>query len=91
MRADSSDRSTMIGVFSQRFPDLSRRELGKLFDKYRLIGRIGIRWDGRSGQYIIDWHDCELERRERLAGCHTSDRLEKAYSRAAYQVLFSSC
>jgi hypothetical protein len=50
MRADSSDRSTMIGVFSQRFPDLSRRELGKLFDKYRPTGRIGIRWDGRSGQ-----------------------------------------
>jgi hypothetical protein len=60
-RANSSDRSAMIEVFSQRFSDLSKRELGKLFDKYRLTARIDIRWDGQSGQYIIDWLDAELD------------------------------
>jgi hypothetical protein len=63
VRADSSDRSAMIEVFSQRFLGLSKRELGKLFDKYRLTGRIDIRWDGRSGQYILDWLDADSESR----------------------------
>jgi hypothetical protein len=43
----------MIEVFSQRFLGLPKRELGKLFGKYRLKGRIDIQWDGRSGQYVI--------------------------------------
>jgi hypothetical protein len=56
-RADSSDRSTMIEVFSQRFPGLSKRELGRLFDKYRLSARIDIEWDARTSQYKITWID----------------------------------
>ena len=56
-RADSSDRSAMIEVFSQRFPGLSKGQLGKLFDKYRLSGRIDIEWDAETGQYKIIWTD----------------------------------
>jgi hypothetical protein len=57
IRHDSSDRSAMIEMFSQRFPGRSKRELGKLFDKYRLSGRIDIEWDARTGQYKIIWMD----------------------------------
>jgi hypothetical protein len=54
---DSSDRSAMIEVFGQRFPGLSKRELGKLFDKYRLSGCIDIEWNAETGQYKIIWMD----------------------------------
>src|SRR5215470_11831182 len=57
IRHDSSDRSAMIEVFSQRFPGRSKRKLGKLFDKYRLSGRIDIEWDRATGQYKITWID----------------------------------
>jgi len=57
IRADSSDRSAMIQVFSQRFPGLSKGQLGKLFDKCRLSGRIDIKWDDKTGQYEIIWKD----------------------------------
>jgi hypothetical protein len=57
IRPDSSDRSAMIEVFAQRFPGLSKRELGKLFDKHRLSGRIDIEWDAETGQYKIIWTD----------------------------------
>jgi len=57
IRPDSSDRSAMIEVFSQRFPGRSKRELGRLFDKYRLSGRIDIEWDRATGQYKITWID----------------------------------
>ena len=57
IRADSSDRSAMIEVFSPRFPGLSKGQLGKLFDKYRLSGRIDIEWDDKTGQYEIIWMD----------------------------------
>src|SRR5262249_2476049 len=52
-RSNSTDRAAMIEVFAERFPDLSKRELGKLFDEYRLMGRIDIRWDSESGRYAI--------------------------------------
>jgi hypothetical protein len=57
IRHDSSDRSAMIEVFSQRFPGRSKRELGKLFDTYRRSGRIDVEWDARTGQYKIIWMD----------------------------------
>ena len=57
IRPDSSDRSAMIEVFSQRFPGLSKRQLGKLFDKYRLSGLINIKWEDKTGQYKIIWLD----------------------------------
>jgi len=57
IRPDSSDRSAMIEVFAQRFPGLSKRELGKLFDKHRLSGCIDIEWDAETGQYKIIWMD----------------------------------
>jgi len=57
IRPDSSDRSAMVEVFAQRFLGLSKRELGKLFDKYRLSGRIDIKWDAEIGQYKIIWMD----------------------------------
>src|SRR5262245_28609769 len=49
LRTNSTDRDAMLEVFARRFENLSRKELGKLFDKYRLMGRLDIRWDQRAG------------------------------------------
>jgi hypothetical protein len=52
-RADSTDRGATLEVFSRYFPGLSRRELGRLFDKYRKMGWIDILWDDQSGRYVV--------------------------------------
>jgi hypothetical protein len=54
LRANSTDQDAMLEVFARRFGNLSRREVGKLFDKYRLTGRLDIRWDQRVGEYVVD-------------------------------------
>jgi hypothetical protein len=56
-RADSTDRGAMIAMFSRRFPGLSAREIGKLFDKYRLNGCIEIHWNVQTSQYVILFDD----------------------------------
>ena len=46
VRASSSDRSAMIEVFSQRFPGLSKRELGSVKARPRVLvgeGRVSFR------------------------------------------------
>jgi hypothetical protein len=43
----------MLAAFSQYFPGLSIKELGRLFDRYRLTGRIDVQWNAVSGQYDI--------------------------------------
>jgi hypothetical protein len=35
------------------FGNLSKKELGQLFDKYRLTGRLDIRWNDRTGEYVV--------------------------------------
>ena len=52
-RTDATDRGAMIAAFSRYFPGLSVKELGKLFDRYRLTGRIDVQWNAESGQYDI--------------------------------------
>lgn len=52
-RTDATDRRAMIAAFSQYFPDLSAKALGKLFDRYRLTGRIDVQWNAETGQYDI--------------------------------------
>jgi hypothetical protein len=52
-RTDASDRGAMIAAFSRHFPGLSVKELGKLFDRYRLTGRIDVQWNAETGEYDI--------------------------------------
>jgi hypothetical protein len=52
-RKDGTDRGAMIVAFSRHFPGLSVRALGRLFDKYRITGRIDVRWNAETGQYDI--------------------------------------
>jgi hypothetical protein len=52
-RKDGTDRGAMIAAFSRHFPGLSVKALGHLFDKYRMTGRIDVRWNAETGQYDI--------------------------------------
>ena len=54
LRANSTDRDAMLEVFARRFGNLSKKELGRLFDEYRLTGRLDISWDQRTGEYVVD-------------------------------------
>jgi hypothetical protein len=56
-RADSTDRGAMIAMFSRHFPGLSAREIGKLFDKYRLNECIEIHWNVQTSQSVILFDD----------------------------------
>ena len=51
LRANSTDRDAMLAAFARHFGNLSKKELGQLFDKYRLMGRLDIRWNDRTGEY----------------------------------------
>jgi len=52
-RADSTDRGAMLEAFRQRFTGLSARQMGRLFDRYRLSGRLDIRWNAQTGRYVV--------------------------------------
>jgi len=52
LRSNSTDRDAMLDVFARRFRNMSKKELGRLFDKYRLMGRLDIKWDERRGEYL---------------------------------------
>ena len=52
-RKDGTDRGAMIVAFSRHFPGLSVKALGRLFDKYRITGRIDVQWNAETGQYDI--------------------------------------
>ena len=43
----------MIAAFSRHILGMSAKALGKLFDKYRLTGRIDVQWNAETGQYDI--------------------------------------
>ena len=53
LRANSTDQDAMLAVFARHFGNLSKKELGQLFDKYRLMGRLDIRWNDRTGEYVV--------------------------------------
>ena len=52
-RKDGTDRGAMIAAFSRHVLGMSAKALGKLFDKYRLTGRIDVQWNAETGQYDI--------------------------------------
>jgi hypothetical protein len=52
-RTDATDRGAIVAAFSQYFPGLSVKALGKLFDRYRLTGRIDVQWNAETGRYDI--------------------------------------
>jgi hypothetical protein len=52
-RKDGTDRGAMILALSRHFPGMSAQALGKLFDKYRITGRIDVQWNAETGQYDI--------------------------------------
>jgi len=43
----------MLAAFARHFGNLSKKELGQLFDKYRLTRRLDIRWNDRTGEYVV--------------------------------------
>jgi len=51
--AASTDRGAMLEAFGQQFTGLSAREMGRLFDEYRLSGRLDIRWNDQTGRYVV--------------------------------------
>ena len=53
LRANSTDRDAMLAAFARHFGNLSKKELGQLFDKYRLMGRLDVRWNDRTGEYVV--------------------------------------
>ena len=63
-RTDATDRGAMIAAFSRYFPDLSVKTLGKLFDRYRLTGRIDVQWNAETGQYDILFGQGSRERKK---------------------------
>jgi len=63
-RTDATDRGAMIAAFSRYFPGLSVKALGKLFDRYRLTGRIDVQWNAETGQYDMLFGQGSLERKK---------------------------
>jgi hypothetical protein len=59
----------MIAAFSRYFPGLSGKELGKLFDRYRLAGRIDVQWNADAGQHDILFDFGALLTRKPVNGC----------------------